>query len=113
MERVEKDLEEKKQKEEEKLERKRQREEKKKHKEKSKGKSKKRKTTSNTITCTDATTVERQSRAMCRECEMYFDIDEGEETWIECETCLNWFHALCVGVIELDDETQFTCDLCN
>ena len=92
-ERLENDLEEKRKK------------EKRKQKEMSKGKSKKRKGTS--------TTTEKQSRVMCAECEMYFDLDEGEGTWIECELCFNWFHAACVGFNdELADEIQFVCDSC-
>ena len=94
---LKKDLEEKRKKEEEKLERKRKREEKRKQKETSKGKSKKRK----------GTTTERQSRAMCTECETYYHLDEGEGSWIECELCLNWFHSACVGIEEeIADEIQ-------
>ena len=62
---------------------------------------------------TTSTTQLKQSRAMCTECEMYYDMDDGEGKWIECELCLNWFHAACVGVDEDTDEAHFVCDSCN
>ena len=110
MRRVQEGLEEKRRKEEEKNERKRKREEKRMEKktQKSNGKTKKRKT-SNEGACTT-----KQSKVVCIECETFYDLDEGDGKWIECEICLNWYHALCVGLPEEEtDDIQFICDLCK
>ena len=114
MRRVQEDLEEKRRKEEEKMERKRKREEKRmeKKRQKSNGKCKRRKT--NDEGNNEATCVEKQSKVVCIECETFYDQDEGDGKWIECEVCLNWYHALCVGVSEEEaDDVQFVCDSCK
>ena len=43
-------------------------------------------------TCED----QQQSKVMCIECETLYDMDEGDDKWIECEVCLNGttHHAL-------------------
>ena len=110
------DEEQKKKKEEEKLERKRKREEKKKEKENKKKKkqkdagSKKNKSTNNQ----KASSSREQSRAMCLECQMYYDMDDGEEQWIEWEKCFNWYHMTCVGIDETNDQAHvdFVCSSC-
>ena len=45
---------------------------------------------------------------------MYYDMDDGEGKWIECEQCLDWFHAACVGMDEEEsDEVEYVCDTCT
>ena len=62
----------------------------------------------------EGTCVEKQSKVVCIECETLYDQDEGDGKWIECEVCLNWYHALCVGVSEEEaDDVQFVCDSCK
>ncbi len=107
IERLRKEEEEKKKKEEEKLERKRKREEKKKEK----GSKSKRKQTK--VNKEDTCSI-RQSRAMCLECQTYYDMDEGDEGWIECEKCFDWYHMECVGIEQTADKenVSFVCDFC-
>ncbi len=53
-----------------------------------------------------------QTRARCYECEMYYDKDEEEGRWIECEQCFNWYHAACVGIeFEEEEIADFVCHL--
>ena len=56
----------------------------------------------------------KQSSDMCIECETYYDMDEGEEDWVECEGCFNWYHILCAGIIDADIDTlNFRCNQCS
>ena len=81
MELLEKDREEKMQKE-DKQRRKRQKEEKRQKKpSRAKGTCKRRKSTHN------MSGAEKQSRAICKECEMFYDLDDCEGKWIECGLC--------------------------
>ena len=108
MTRVETEMEEERKKEEEKLERKRKREEKRKQKDKSKGTKRRR------STCTSSTEPALQSRAICKECHMYYNTDDGEWKWIECKQCRGWVHAACVGMDEEEsDGVEFVCDTCT
>ena len=109
MELLEKDLEEKRQKEEDKQRRKRQKKEKRQIKLScAKGTCKRRKSTYNT------SGAEKQSRAVCKECEMFYDLDDGEGKWIECGLCSSWYHAECVGIEEQEaDDIEFICDTCK
>ena len=47
---------------------------------------------------------------LCIECETFYELDEGDGKWIECESCSNWFHASCVGIDE--DMKQLIQSLC-
>jgi hypothetical protein len=38
--------------------------------------------------------------------------DAGRE-WIECETCKQWFHWDCLGIVNEEENKVFDCDLCN
>ena len=108
------DMDEKKKLEEEKAERKRIREEKKKEKEAKQNGKKKGKASGNTHKRrrTENHMADKQTRAMCPECEMYYDMDEGDGSWIECEQCFTWYHAACVG-LEDDDVNEFICESCK
>ena len=55
----------------------------------------------------------KQTRAMCIECETFYDLDDGDSQWIECESCLNRYHASCVGIDEGEaSDVNFVCTLC-
>ena len=58
-----------------------------------------------------------QTEWICLECEAYYATDDGEDDWIECSKCQNWFHLLCAGLEELTPEElaslDFVCSLCS
>ena len=84
-----------------KLERKRKREK--------KQKSKRRKT--------DNSATPVQKPAECIECATLYDDDSGNEDWVECESCLAWYHVTCAGLGDLSVEEInsiiFICNMCT
>ncbi len=78
----------------------------------SKGKGKRRKTSDDEMI--GKSNMKEQSRAICLECETYYDMDDGDDDWIECAQCMNWYHASCVGIQSNEMETiEFACRQCT
>ena len=99
-------------KEKEKEERKRKREEK-----KQQTKHKKARHTSKSSKSKPTVTCRSSSNVICLVCEMLFENDDGDDDWIQCESCDNWYHVVCVGLeytsSEELKEMTFVCDFCD
>ena len=59
----------------------------------------------------------RPKSSVCMECETWYENDSSDEDWVECSTCLGWYHLSCAGLDNLSDEEindlNFTCSLCS
>jgi len=62
-------------------------------------------------------TTGTSSKDICGICEEDYDDDDDGRTWIQCETCHQWFHCDCAevgdSVLEDDFDLPFSCDDCG
>ena len=61
------------------------------------------------------TTADNQNESCkCGVCdEEYEEETLEEELWIECNSCLSWFHGDCVGVFSTNIPEVFVCNFCS
>ena len=64
-----------------------------------------------------ASSAREQTRVQCLECEILYENDSSDEDWVECQTCLGWYHISCAGLDDLSEEEinnlDFICSLHN
>ena len=45
-------------------------------------------------------------------CEVYAEVTDEPEDWIQCDSCLKWFHFECANIDPKSVPEQFVCDSC-
>ena len=51
-----------------------------------------------------ASPAREQTQVQCLECKILYENDSSDKDWVECKTCLGWYHISCAGLDDLSED---------